>query len=65
LQRLVNSINRVLNEGEAVASTTPAPELSVIEIERSSNSASCWPRAAYEKISASARRFGAASPTAN
>src|SRR5580704_4610679 len=32
LQRLVNSINRVLNEGEAVASTTPAiPE---IEIDR-------------------------------
>jgi hypothetical protein len=34
LQRLVNSINRVLNEGEAVASTTPAPEVSAIEIER-------------------------------
>src|SRR5580704_7684944 len=30
LQRLVNSINRVLNEGEAVASTTPAiPEIEV------------------------------------
>jgi hypothetical protein len=34
LQRLVNSINRVLNEGEVVASTTPAPEVSAIEIER-------------------------------
>jgi hypothetical protein len=34
LQRLVNSINRVLNEGEAVASTTPAPEVSAIEIDR-------------------------------
>src|ERR1700680_3441590 len=32
LQRLVNSINRVLNEGEAVASTTQA--VSAIEIER-------------------------------
>ena len=30
LQRLVNSINRVLNEGEAVASTSPAiPEIEV------------------------------------
>jgi Transposase DDE domain len=34
LQRLVNSINRVLNEGEAVASTTPAPSISAIEIDR-------------------------------
>src|SRR6202521_1691199 len=34
LQRLVNSINRVLNEGEAVACTTPAPAVSAIEIER-------------------------------
>src|SRR5580693_6449896 len=32
LQRLVNSINRVLNEGEAVASTTPA--ISEIEVDR-------------------------------
>jgi hypothetical protein len=34
LQRLVNSINRVLNEGEAVASSTQAPEVSGIEIDR-------------------------------
>jgi hypothetical protein len=34
LQRLVNSINRVLDEGEAVASTTPAPEVCAIEIDR-------------------------------
>src|SRR6202165_2155007 len=34
LQRLVNSITRVLNEGEAVACTTPAPAVSAIEIER-------------------------------
>ena len=34
LQRLVNSINRVLNEGEAVASTTPAPAIPEIEIEQ-------------------------------
>src|ERR1700761_8057139 len=34
LQRLVNSINRVLNEGEAVASTTPAPAIPEVEIEQ-------------------------------
>ena len=34
LQRLVNSINRVLDEGEAVATATPAPEVSAIEIDR-------------------------------
>src|ERR1700687_2365787 len=34
LQRLGNSIHRVLNEGEAVACTTPAPAVSAIEIER-------------------------------
>jgi Transposase DDE domain len=34
LQRLVNSINRVLNEDEAVASTTPPPAIPEIEIEQ-------------------------------
>src|ERR1700682_2134706 len=34
LQRLVNSINRGLNDGEAVACPPPAPAVSAIEIER-------------------------------
>nr|WP_294523489.1 hypothetical protein [uncultured Rhodopila sp.] len=60
LQRLVNSINRVLNDGEAV--TGSAPDLPAIETSTSSSSASCWPPAACGRISASARRSAAASP---
>src|SRR5271166_111033 len=62
LQRLVSSINRVLEEGEAV--TTGTPELPRSRSSTWSNLAWCWPLAGCGRISASARRSGAVSPTA-
>jgi hypothetical protein len=62
LKRLVDSINRVLDQGDAV--TRGAQEIPQIELDRSSNSASCWPLAHCGRISASAWRSGAVSPTA-
>src|SRR5208283_3552419 len=51
LQRLVNSINRVLNEGEAVSGATKeAPPRS--RSSGCSSSAWCWPPAGCGRISA-------------
>src|SRR5271157_4045876 len=51
LQRLVNSINRVLDQGEAV--TTGTPELPRSRSSTCSNLAWCWPPAGCGRISAS------------